>query len=405
AKIDADPNLKSANVRFLSKFNPIIKEFFDAYKENKDIYIIAEHYKQTCDALLDRVEKAEEVIQESLKQDNNLTFFKRNFIAFREFVNTVKLIRNFTSEISQITGLQKHLHSGTVDQNFQKLKFAFDRHMKDFNFSISNENQFQTEKDNEALKKDTESFKKIAYFGLSREFVDATRTVNLSFQNIRYIASERLLDFKHKYDIKCEVYSFGMLLWEIAELKLLYEDEMNISKICEKITKEQYCEKFSNACHQNPECRPFFANIFLTIQELSEQKFNLLNTSVNPTDELHNQESETFLNFDELGLLETEREVHKKQAAQLFKEAADDDDMVDAQLKFEDCIFNSVGANKDVTKAVEYYRKAADNNNPIAIYKIGNIYYHGDGVKKDLAIGEKFLRLAAYNQQEQAIEI
>ncbi|CAG8797886.1 3435_t:CDS:1, partial [Gigaspora rosea] len=35
-----------------SKFSPMIKEFFDAHKEIKDLYITAEHYKLTCGVLL-----------------------------------------------------------------------------------------------------------------------------------------------------------------------------------------------------------------------------------------------------------------------------------------------------------------------------------------------------------------
>ncbi|KAF0439349.1 kinase-like protein [Gigaspora margarita] len=185
--------------------------------------------------------------------------------------------------------------------------------MKDLSFSISNENQLQIEKDNEALKKDryldkigggiTDSDHRISssiseifalkntferqqnthhsgqphnfdiiydeflkiedynppetfrgngkvvkrtrkidglhIFGLSREFADATRNIGYDIQRIRYMAPEKLLDCEHKYDIKCEVYSFGMLFWKIAELKIPYEDEINPSRILYKITKEQ----------------------------------------------------------------------------------------------------------------------------------------------------------------------
>ncbi|KAF0496154.1 kinase-like protein [Gigaspora margarita] len=183
-----------------------------------------------------------------------------------------------------------------------------------------------------------------------------------------------------------------MLFWEIAELKIPYEDEIDPSRIFYKITKEQYREKFSNSgvpqewknlvkatWNHNPKYRPSFTDIFKIIQELSEQNFNLLDP-------------------------ESERKVHEKQAIQLFKEAADSD-IVEAQLIYSDCMFNSMEASKNTIKAVEYYKMAADNDNPDAMYKVGNIYYHGDSVEKDLVIGEKFLRLAAYNQQKQTIDI
>ncbi|CAG8613580.1 2241_t:CDS:2, partial [Scutellospora calospora] len=258
---------------------------------------------------------------------------------------------------------------------------------------------------------------KIAYFGLSREFTEATRNISFNVQSVRYMAPEKLLSSKHIYDIKCEVYSFGMLLWEIAEQKIPYADEIDISKIIIKVTKEQYREKFSQGgvpqewkdlvkaiWHPNPKFRPSFSEIFSIIQKLSEQKtFNLSDTTVNSTDEFNNQESEIPFNFDELDWPKSEREIREKEATQLFKEVADEGE-ADAQLMYGDCMFNGVGTNKDTIKALEYYRKAADNKNSIAMYKVGNIYYHGDGVNKDLVEGKKFLRLAAYNQHQQAME-
>ncbi|RIB08113.1 hypothetical protein C2G38_2147237 [Gigaspora rosea] len=275
------------------------------------------------------------------------------------------------------------------------------------------------------------------------------------------MAPEKLLG-EHKYEIKCEVYSFGMLLWEMAELKIPYEDEIDPLRIFYKITKEQCREKFSNGgvpqewkdlvkatWNQNPNYRPSFTDIFNIIQELSEQNFNLLDVNANQTDEFHSQESDDevddmsveeaineynksngnklkawecfvmhakigdftakywmahFLHYNILDWPESEREIHEKQATQLFKEAADGD-IVEAQLIYGDCMFNGMGASKDTIKAIEYYKMAADSDNPDAMYKVGNIYYHGDGVKKDLEIGEQFLKLAAYNQQKQAIDI
>ncbi|CAG8826609.1 9165_t:CDS:2 [Gigaspora margarita] len=222
-----------------------------------------------------------------------------------------------------------------------------------------------------------------------------------------------------------------MLLWEIAELKIPYEDEIDPSRILYKITKEQCREKFSNGgvpqewknlvkatWNHNPKYRPSFTDIFKIIQELSERNFNLLDINANQTDEFHSQEFDSFFDFDEMMICllkklsmniikimpESERKVHKKQATQLFKEAADSD-IVEAQLMYGDCMFNGMGASKNTIKVVEYYKMAADNDNPDAMYKVGNIYYHGDSVEKDLVIGEKFLRLAAYNQQKQAIDI
>ncbi|RIB10199.1 kinase-like domain-containing protein [Gigaspora rosea] len=319
-----------------------------------------------------------------------------------------------------------------------KLKFALDV-TRGLNFLVSVKifhNDIRS--DNILITNDNNNKRaKIAYFGLSREFADATRNIGIDIQKIRYMAPEKLLDSKYKkYDIKCEVYSLGMLLWEIAELKTPYEDEIDISKIYNKITKEQCREKFSyggvpqewkdlvkETWNQNPKYRPSFTDIFHTIQELNEQKFNLLDININSTNEFHIQEPETFLNFDEFDDISVEEAIdefnkndgNKLKAwkcfnayanigTQLFKEAADGD-VVDAQLMYGDCIFNGVGANKDAIGAIKYYRMAAENDNPVAMFKVGHIYYHGDSVEQDLVEGEKFLKLAAYSRQKQAIEM
>ncbi|RIA81537.1 kinase-like domain-containing protein [Glomus cerebriforme] len=69
---------------------------------------------------------------------------------------------------------------------------------------------------------------RIANFGLSKKFSDITRNISQNLENIRYMAPEKLLldndDIKKGYDSKCEIYSVGALMWEIAELKKPHHD-------------------------------------------------------------------------------------------------------------------------------------------------------------------------------------
>jgi len=48
-----------------------------------------------------------------------------------------------------------------------------------------------------------------------------------------------------KYTTKCEVYSFGILLWEIAEQKIPYENLSDILQITDLVAKQKYREPFS----------------------------------------------------------------------------------------------------------------------------------------------------------------
>ncbi|RIA86219.1 kinase-like domain-containing protein, partial [Glomus cerebriforme] len=86
---------------------------------------------------------------------------------------------------------------------------------------------------------------KLANFKLSRSLNAATLKQGQNLERVRYCAPELLERVPNfKYDHKCEVYSFGILLWEIAEEKIPYEDYKDIVKITE-IVRNKYREKFS----------------------------------------------------------------------------------------------------------------------------------------------------------------
>ena len=86
---------------------------------------------------------------------------------------------------------------------------------------------------------------KLANFKLSRSLSAATLKQTQNLERVRYCAPE-LLERTHdfKYDHKCEVYSFGMLLWEIAEEKIPYENCKDIVTIT-NIVRNKHRESFS----------------------------------------------------------------------------------------------------------------------------------------------------------------
>ncbi|CAG8580451.1 3716_t:CDS:2 [Paraglomus occultum] len=86
---------------------------------------------------------------------------------------------------------------------------------------------------------------KIANFANSRGLHDATRNVAANFINIRYMAPEKIMNPNYAYDFRCETYSFGMLLWEIAEEKLPYSDVEDILKVRELACDKYYREPLS----------------------------------------------------------------------------------------------------------------------------------------------------------------
>ncbi|CAI2190218.1 11641_t:CDS:2 [Funneliformis geosporum] len=86
---------------------------------------------------------------------------------------------------------------------------------------------------------------KIANFKSSRNLAHESRKQNATQEAVRYLAPEMLGQRTVKYTTKCEVYSFGILLWEIAEQKVPYEKLNDIIHITDLVKKEKYREPFS----------------------------------------------------------------------------------------------------------------------------------------------------------------
>ncbi|CAB4444297.1 unnamed protein product [Rhizophagus irregularis] len=86
---------------------------------------------------------------------------------------------------------------------------------------------------------------KIANFKLSRTFDRETKELSAIQETVRYLAPEMLGQRRVKYTTRCEVYSFGILLWEIAEQKTPYENYNDILKITDLVVRQKYREPFS----------------------------------------------------------------------------------------------------------------------------------------------------------------
>ncbi|CAB4412571.1 unnamed protein product [Rhizophagus irregularis] len=123
---------------------------------------------------------------------------------------------------------------------------------------------------------------KLANFQLCRTLRAATFTSpefkrNKNLERVRYCAPELLSERLPylKYDYNCEVYSFGILLWEIAEEKTPYRYCVDIPRLT-SLVSEKYRESFSennmipekfknlsiNAVNHDPESRPNVTTMF-----------------------------------------------------------------------------------------------------------------------------------------------
>jgi serine/threonine protein kinase len=87
---------------------------------------------------------------------------------------------------------------------------------------------------------------KLANFKLSRYLNADTLNQSQNLERVRYCAPELLERIpNYKYDQRCEVYSFGILLWEIAEERIPYEGNDDILDITDIVRNQMYREPFS----------------------------------------------------------------------------------------------------------------------------------------------------------------
>ncbi|KAG9293214.1 hypothetical protein G9A89_010585 [Geosiphon pyriformis] len=120
---------------------------------------------------------------------------------------------------------------------------------------------------------------KIANFALSRNYDDQTLAMGPTLANARYMAPEKLKDHETLYNTKCEIYSFGILLWEIAEEQIPYKSKGDLKEICEEALKIQSLpfsagvppdwQQISwGATRHEPSLRPSLTDMFTALHKL-----------------------------------------------------------------------------------------------------------------------------------------
>ncbi len=102
------------------------------------------------------------------------------------------------------------------------------------------------------------------------------------------------------------------------------------------------------------------------------------------------QISLTFLSF---AICADEFEILQKQAIK---------GEISAQYKLANCYYYGRGINQDYSKAVHWYKKAADKNNSIAQFNLALCYDLGLGIKKDKLMAFKYYKLASRAKIPQA---
>ncbi|PKC56302.1 kinase-like protein [Rhizophagus irregularis] len=315
---------------------------------------------------------------------------------------------------------------------------------------------------------------KLANFKLIRSVIYLP---NQNLDQIRYRAPELLERANYEYDQRCEVYSFGILLWEIAEERVPYQDNNNILDI----TDEEFKQLEIEAVHHDPDFRPKISKIFEVLNNCFKKYSQVTSSSSGPnlrgnsrnnsmqksrpkradnidayalpdlesfkymtlTDatkqhKLYDKHGklvgyvktaykcfEAYANLGNTGGTANRNQIKAKYykalyisrglvpsppnkdkiIAELYKEVADDEanEFPEVKVRYEDCLCYGNGVEQDVSEALKYYEKAAEDGVKVAMYNIGNMYYNGVGCKKNIEKAKNYIELAVYNGYEAAI--
>ncbi|RIB00784.1 kinase-like domain-containing protein [Gigaspora rosea] len=335
---------------------------------------------------------------------------------------------------------------------------------------------------------------KLGNFKYARE-TNADTTSNLSDQLInviRWMAPEQIEKYQDlgntkykksekRYTFNCEIFSFGMLIWELSYEEIPYENltfkdipNYVLSGKREKLLygkftnpdddkiQGEFIKIIDSAWQHVPHQRISITKLFEILEGLaatypipitlstpsgllpdrtvtSKVKDSLMpkfseEFSINDEDfidpvksleegiKLHRNRNfeEAWKCFDENAKLGDSLakywkgyylyegyfvDQNKEQANLLFKEAADND-IPDAQYRYAVSLYPGIKNEIIRREFLHYLKLAADNKHPDAMRNLGDIYVKGKlKVVQNKELGLKYLKLAARENDQQAIEI
>ncbi|CAB4468945.1 kinase-like protein [Rhizophagus irregularis] len=282
---------------------------------------------------------------------------------------------------------------------------------------------------------------KLANFTLSRGFNDPTKNMMPTIDTVRWMAPEKLRDHrKNPYTAKCEIYSFGMLLWEIAEEKLPFHNEKDILEIRNLVVQKMVRPVFNNsvphewvkishkALQDSPSARPPLKDMFMTLNHLY-RKF-LPSQPIRPTlvklpteEDLPSDDDDDFaiedfsanniLTVREAVLEHKRRDGDKLKAWESFKYYAEEFSDVTASywkgyyLYYGLSPINNPSDTEEkrqrLVEAAKLFKSAADFGLPDAQLRYGHCLWSGDGVKKSIPQAIEYFQLSADNENSTAM--
>nr|CAG8448476.1 4544_t:CDS:2 [Entrophospora candida] len=387
----------------------------DAYKASEE----ARYTKKICLSLSDRLEAGSRALEDLYRhREENIDVFVNSefFKNLQRYVNAATEIKRFIDEISELSGAMKYINAKSRKEKVEQLITRYDRIILDLNLDVNtksfkkiSEVQSLIEKEFEKMSSAVETMAaslttqerdikiiidtlssmrsannnptpeikkissdrltdpdpstKIANFTLSRDYETKSRRIVSVNELIPWMAPEKLKDLvKTRYTLKCEIFSFGMFVWELSfnQVPYLRKFENDCVKISQHVRNGKR-EDLKNYNHfhdiqrswlQEPTLRPDM-HTFLT--QLANLHKRYCSPRIIPHDKSQNSNNT-------------------------------DDPLM-------------------ATEFMKYLEKAAFHENPTALYNLGSIYYEGKlNLQVDHKLGIKFYKKAALKGHDKSIQ-
>ncbi|RHZ84068.1 hypothetical protein Glove_86g172 [Diversispora epigaea] len=272
---------------------------------------------------------------------------------------------------------------------------------------------------------------KLSNFKYARHNSQATTDIKEITNILRWMAPEKMKDHKNvRYTFKCEIFSFGMLLWELLFQKIPYENkdmnqikdhvlkggreniDMNCSSQENKTIQNTFVEIIISAWQHDVEIRASLMEIFLKLQKLAADYPMDTSPTLNPRGKLYGSQKIKQRSIEPMELsdpcqnitlptivpLEEGIEAHKarnhKKAWSCFEENVKFNSTV-AKYWMGYYLSEGILGKKDPVKANQLFKEAADDGIADAQLHYAFSLFNTPGIKFDAKVFVSYLTKAA----------
>ncbi|GES88055.1 kinase-like domain-containing protein [Rhizophagus clarus] len=237
---------------------------------------------------------------------------------------------------------------------------------------------------------------KLTDFGLSKKVDEELKSRSDSSGIIPYVDPKKFKLQKYSLSKKSDVYSIGVLLWEISSGRppfkerltsdssdLIVQIQKGLREVPISDTPSAYVDLYTKCWNGEPDNRPTIHQVVTKLKELKENKINddfrvivdeIVNLSNKIEDNVDEEEKQNILDYFN---------NHNVTSQEIYNWSLNNQNYSNSIVLLGDFNYLGIEINVNKNKAFELYQTAAILGNIIAQYNLGCCYKYGKGVDKD----------------------